>query len=215
METVSVGDETLIRQTLELKDTEAFSKLVRRYQARILMLQRRLTRDPTLAEDLSQETFLRAWQKLHTYNGSGSFGGWLAALGYNIFLQHRRRHKRTDLETELVEDQLAAVSSDNSALADLDRLLAVLDPEDQTILVLNYACGLTNLEVGEVLGMPAGTIKARIHRAKQKIQRYLEQGEREAAMRPGHTTPGTHRIGTATPGIPSKTGFFAQLTGAL
>jgi RNA polymerase sigma-70 factor (ECF subfamily) len=211
---MSVGDETLIRQTLELKDTEAFSELVRRHQTRILLLQRRLTRDPTLAEDLCQDTFLRAWQKLHTYKGSGSFGGWLAALGYNVFLQHRRRHKRADLETELVEDQLAAVNSDNSALADLDRLLAVLDPEDQTILVLNYACGLTNLEVGEVMGMPAGTIKARIHRAKQKIQQHLAQGERETARQPSHDGPGTRQMGATTPTLPRKPGFFAQLTGA-
>lgn len=185
------SDEVLISQTLALKDSDAFGELVRRHQSRVLLLHRRLCRDGTLAEDLTQETFLRAWQKLHTYRGSGSFQGWLAKLGHNVFLQHRRRHRMQRLEAELDEAGLQTESNrtpDETATADLDRLLGVLDAEDQTILVLTYAMGLTNVEVAEVLEMPAGTIKARIHRAKQKIQLHLDEGHEptvaERAPRP-------------------------------
>lgn len=202
------SDEVLISQTLELKDTNAFGELVRRHQARILLLHRRLTGDRALAEDLTQETFLRAWQKLYTYRGSGSFAGWLAKLGYNVFLQHRRRHRSDRLEVTLqeahVEGPVSDSTPDRSAMADLDRLLAALDPEDQAILVLTYAVGLTNREAGDVLGMPAGTIKARIHRAKQKIQLHLESGVRAP---PDERTPGD---------LPGATrGFTARLLGQL
>jgi RNA polymerase sigma-70 factor (ECF subfamily) len=205
------SDQVLISQTLELKDNEAFGRLMRRHQARILVLQRRLTRDHALAEDLTQETFLRAWQKLHTYRGSGSFAGWLAKLGYNVFLQHRRRHRSDRLEVALheqdVEGPVSSSTPERSAMADLDRLLAPLGPEDQTILVLTYAVGLTNSEAGEVLGMPAGTIKARIHRAKQKIQLHLESGHQEPLSRP---VPSERARSSGT-----RSGFAARLFGQL
>ncbi|MEJ2087483.1 MAG: sigma-70 family RNA polymerase sigma factor [Gammaproteobacteria bacterium] len=200
------SDEVLISQTLALKDNDAFGELVRRHQSRVLLLQRRLCRDRALAEDLTQETFLRAWQKLHTYRGSGSFQGWLAKLGYNVFLQHRRRHRLQRLEAELDEASLETGSNrtpDETATADLDRLLGVLDGEDQTILVLTYAMGLTNVEVAEVLEMPTGTVKARIHRAKQRIQLHLDEGHEPTASEP--TQPRRMR----------RTGFAGRLLGQL
>lgn len=171
---MAISDETLVRQATALKDTEAFGELVRRYQAKILLLQRRLTRDSALAEDLSQETFLRAWQKLHTFKGTGSFGGWLASLSRNVFLQHIRRHRQQRNESPLEEVEPPAPERDDAALADLDRLLGVLNAEDQVIMVLNYAYGLSNVEVADVVDMPVGTVKARIHRAKARIREQFD-----------------------------------------
>jgi RNA polymerase sigma-70 factor (ECF subfamily) len=171
---MAISDEILVSQAVSLKDTEAFSELVRRYQAKILLLQRRLTGEPALAEDLSQETFLRAWQKLDTFRGSGSFGGWLASLSRNIFLQHIRRHRHQRHESPLQEAEQPARERDDAALADLDRLLGVLEVEDQVIMVLNYAYGLSNSEVADVIDMPIGTVKARIHRAKAKIRQQFD-----------------------------------------
>ena len=200
---MALSDETLISQAVELKDSRAFGELVRRYQARILLLQRRLARDPSLAEDLAQESFLRAWQKLHTYRGSGSFSGWLAALSYNVFLQNRRSTRRR-AETGLTDEHLGSETPDHSAAADLDRLLSVLPEQDQTILTLVYACGLTNVECGELLEMPSGTIKARVHRAKQRIQNHLTNSGREQGKSPE----------AERPGVAGKPRVFAQLTGA-
>ena len=67
------SDETLVSRTVRLKDATAYAELVRRYEQKILLLQQRLTGERALAEDLSQETFLRAWQKLDTFSGAGSF----------------------------------------------------------------------------------------------------------------------------------------------
>ncbi len=174
------SDETLISRTVRLKDTAAYGELVRRYERKILMLQQRLTGERALAEDLTQETFLRAWQKLGTFKGSGSFGGWLASLGYNVFRAHWRKHRRQTEEVPLDDLELSAPAQDETGSADLDRLLGLLPRQDQVIMTLSYAYGLSNTEVGQVLDMPAGTVKARIHRAKAKIRGTVES-----------STPGT------------------------
>lgn len=179
---MSATDETLAAQAARLGDTEAFAELVRRHQGKILLLQRRLTREPALAEDLSQETFLRAWQKLSTFSGTGSFAGWLASLSYNVFLQDRRSRKRQRAEIALDDVAPAGLidsgdgAADGSVLADLERLLSALDREDQIIMVLFYAHGLSATELGRVVRMPSGTVKARIHRAKARLRERIASG---------------------------------------
>ncbi len=168
------SDETLISRTVRLKDTAAFAELVRRYEQKILMLQERLCGERALAEDLAQETFLRAWRKLHTFTGKGSFGGWLARVAYNVFRAHWRKYRRQSIDVPLDDLNLVAPAGVEIDGADLDRLLAVLSRQDQVIMTLAYAYGLSNTEVGRVLEMPVGTVKARIHRAKGKIRAVVE-----------------------------------------
>lgn len=168
------SDETLVSRTVRLKDTDAYGELVRRYERKILLLQQKLTGERALAEDLAQETFLRAWQKLDTFSGTGSFGGWLASLAYNVFRSHWRKHRRLQDEVPLDDLELGAPGTDETDGADLDRLLGILSRQDQVIMTLAYAYGLSNTEVGHVLDMPAGTVKARIHRAKAKIRTVVE-----------------------------------------
>ena len=160
-------------QVVTLSDVEAFAALVRRYQAKILLLQRRLVRDSGFAEDLCQETFLRAWDKMATFRGEGRFAAWLSKLAYNVFLQHYRKSSRA-VEQSLPPGELPERTSQlEDELPDLERLLGVLNTEEQLLLVLNYAYGLTNEEIGQVLDQPTGTVKSNIHRAKTKIrQRY-------------------------------------------
>ncbi|MCZ6658275.1 MAG: RNA polymerase sigma factor [Gammaproteobacteria bacterium] len=160
-------------QVVSLNDSEAFAVLVRRYQAKILLLHRRLARDSGIAEDLCQETFFRAWDKMATYRGNGRFAAWLSKLAYNVFLQHYRKSSRA-IEASLHSEELPERTSELAdELPDLERLLDVLNAEEQLLLVLNYAYGLTNDEIGRVLDQPAGTVKSHIFRAKAKIrQRY-------------------------------------------
>lgn len=185
------SDDALVQQAVGLADTQAFEVLVRRHQPRVLLLQRRLARDPALAEDLCQETFLRAWRKLATYDRRGSFGGWLAALARNVFLQHLRRTRRTrEMEIdryadEALESTEARVVGTAPELLDLDRLLGAVSEDEQILLVLNYAHGLSNAEIAEILGSKEGTVKSQIHRAKEKIRNRFGIGSASAGAAAG------------------------------
>ena len=177
---MELSDEALVQQAIGLNDVTAFEQLVRRHQPRILLLQRKFVRDHALAEDLCQETFLRAWRKLHTFRGSGGFSAWLAKLAYNVFLQHIRKSGKTKWHISLDANENlelpAQASSGLDETPDLPKLLGILSSEEQLIMVLNYGHGLSNTEISGLLDVPVGTVKAKIHRAKEKIRHRFKIG---------------------------------------
>ena len=156
------------------QDTEAFGELIRRHQSHVRNFLRKLSRDMSVADDLAQDCFLRAWDKMHTYSGSGTFIGWLLKIAYTVFLQSKRKSKRY---AEILE-QVGHVSEAESRMhemqagesADLDRFLAVLSEEERAILLMSYACGLSHREISDATSMPVGSVKSVIFRGKEKIR---------------------------------------------
>lgn len=173
---MELSDEALVQQAVGLNDAKAFEQLMHRHQRRILLLQQRFCRDRALAEDLCQETFLRAWRKLSSFDNRGHFAGWLAKIAYNVFLQSLRKNKkRTEHETaQSPSIEAVATTPKPGAILDLETMLAVVSEEEQVVLVLNYAHGLSNSEIAAVLERPEGSIKSQIHRAKQKIREHFD-----------------------------------------
>lgn len=173
------SDQALVARAVSLADDGAFETLMRRHQQRIYYLLLRFSRDRAVAEDLCQDTFLQAWRKLSSYQGRGSFAGWLAQVAYKVFLQHRRRNRHQPPQS--LEDPQFQASGDQALRSpqpageapDLERLLAVVSTDERTLLILAYGAGLSASEIGEMLGSSAGTVKSRIHRAKQKIRRHF------------------------------------------
>ena len=152
----------------------AFGELVRRHQSLVRNFLRKLAGDYTLADDLAQDTFMHAWDKLQTYSGKGSFIGWLLKVAYTTFLQSRRKSKRY---AEVLEEvgHVADVEERKSTLpveesGDLERFLAVLTEEERAIMVMSYACGLSHREISDATDMPVGTVKSVIFRGKEKIR---------------------------------------------
>ena len=92
------SDETLVAKAAALRDTRSFDVLVDRHQSRVRAYLRRMTREPALADDLAQECFLHAWDKLQTFSGRGSCIGWLLKVAYTTFLQSKRKSKRYALK---------------------------------------------------------------------------------------------------------------------
>ena len=89
------GEEhELVARVVSSQDTRAFGELIRRHQSHVRNFLRKLSGDMSAADDLAQDCFMRAWDKLHTYSGSGSFIGWLLKIAYTTFLQSRRKSKR-------------------------------------------------------------------------------------------------------------------------
>ncbi|MBT8103797.1 MAG: RNA polymerase sigma factor [Gammaproteobacteria bacterium] len=171
---ISGEDNELVARIVSSQDTTAFGELVRRHQSQVRNFLRKLTRDIALADDLSQDCFMHAWTKLHTYSGRGSFIGWLLKVAYTTFLQSKRKSKRY---AEILEQAAHAsemegrnYSVQSDEVTDLDKLLAVLNDEERAIIVMSYACGLSHREISDATSMPVGTVKSVIFRGKEKIR---------------------------------------------
>ena len=87
-------DQYLVALAVSSQDTAAFGELMRRHQSQIRNFLRKLSGDISAADDLAQDCFLHAWNKLQTYTGRGSFVGWLLKVAYTTFLQSKRKSKR-------------------------------------------------------------------------------------------------------------------------
>jgi RNA polymerase sigma-70 factor (ECF subfamily) len=168
----------LVARATAYRDPGCFGMLVERHQSRVRGYLRQLARDRVLADDLAQETFMRGWEKLATFSGRGRFSAWLLSIAHNTFLQWMRRSTR---ESRLLADvgmQAKSETPDAATgrgpagddAADLPRFLAVLSDEERAVMVLAYGYGYSHGEIVEVTGMPLGTVKSHLHRAKARIR---------------------------------------------
>ncbi|MEH6410940.1 MAG: RNA polymerase sigma factor [Hyphomonas sp.] len=151
----------------------AFAELVRRHQARVRGMARRLTGTASDGDDIAQATFLTAWQKIGTYAG-GTFAAWICTICYREFLQVRRRQR-----VEIEFDETAEIipfdrsTADTGDKMDLSRALARL-PEAQRICVtLCVAASLSHREAAEATGWPLGTIKSHVTRGVAALRKDL------------------------------------------
>lgn len=153
----------------------AFEELVRRHQDVVRHWLRRLAGDHARADDVAQETFVRAWQQLSAYRGDGEFRSWLLTIAYRQFLQSLRRQKSRASLLEQVEQQdlQEATGSGHDALPDLARLLSVLTVEERACMLLCYSQGHSHGEVSALLDMPLGTVKSHIRRSVQRIREHF------------------------------------------
>jgi len=167
-------DAALVDRALKGGDRNAFGQLVRRHQSVIRAQLRRLTRgDHAWADDLAQETFLKAWRNLHQFRGEARFSTWLHRIAYSLFLQETRSRKSRRLP-ETHRDTIPAGDSGGHALR-LD-VLAALDrlAEGERLSLLHcYHLDLSHDEAAFVLGIPVGTVKTHIARGKVKMKEWL------------------------------------------
>lgn len=170
----SQEDNELVARAVSGQDTAAFGELVRRHQSHVRNFLRKLSGDYSLADDLAQDCFLHAWDKLQTYSGRGSFIGWLLKVAYTTFLQSKRKSKRyaeiLESAGQVADQESRSKVVENEEITDLDKFLAVLTEEERAIMVMSYACGLSHREIGDATDLPVGTVKSVIFRGKDKIR---------------------------------------------
>jgi RNA polymerase sigma factor (sigma-70 family) len=174
---VSFSDAELIARAISQEDQNAFGELVRRYQSPVRgFLARMLRGDAHLADDLAQETFLKAWQKLTTFRGEARFSTWLFGIAYNEFRGEARRRKEFALddvgEPPQEASQAAAAPGSNLRL-DLTEALKVLTSAERAAVVLCCQNGLSHDEAAQVLECPLGTVKTNVLRGREKLRRRL------------------------------------------
>jgi RNA polymerase sigma-70 factor (ECF subfamily) len=136
---------------------------------------RHLTRgDATLADDLAQETFVRAYCSLARFRGDGLFSTWLLGIAHNYWRNARRR-QRNDVHAD---DETMAMSEGSSTHAsdlrhDLSLALRELSSDEQLALHLGYQQGLSHREIATLLDWPVGTVKTHLLRSKEKLRDLL------------------------------------------
>lgn len=161
--------------------------LYRAHAARVYTVVRRLAGEDALAEDLAQDAWIRAFRKLELFRGDSSFGTWMYRLATNTALNRlRRRGRRDEVERE-AEIVHPAASLDEAVINQrmLSRALDRLPPGYRQVLVLHDVEGRTHEEIGELLGVAAGTSKSQLHKARARMRELLEPpaAEREASTR--------------------------------
>ena len=172
-------------------DESAFAEIVRRYSPRVFSVASRFFRQRSVVEEAAQEVFLKAYTRLGSFEGRGSFEGWLTRIATNTCLNMVRSSKRrpeftvSDLsedEHDWLEQQSASDGSEQPSVensvvaADLaDRLLGVLPPEDQQALLMIDGEEASIKEVAEATGWSESKVKVRAFRARKKLREAMEK----------------------------------------
>jgi RNA polymerase sigma-70 factor (ECF subfamily) len=167
-------------RTVELArrgDLPAFEELVRMFQADVYAFARHLTGDRTLAEDVTQETFLRAFRFLGGFKRDRRFGSWLFSIARNCAMDALRTRHRT---SAMSAERLAHSGADASARAELDAALRSVSSEHREAFLLVEVFGLSHQETADVLGIAVGTVKSRMFRARQALCSAIADHEEEA-----------------------------------
>jgi RNA polymerase sigma factor (sigma-70 family) len=154
-------------------DAQAFSELVRRRQAWLRGLLRRLCQDAALADDLAQQVFLSAWRHLPQLKSVAAFGGWLRRLAVNTYLAQRRGATLATTPLDEVPEHAGEPLSHAAARLDLDRALQRLPEPQRLCVVLAYSEGLSHAEIAATTGLPLGTVKSNITRGAQRLRAAL------------------------------------------
>ncbi|MGB2869242.1 MAG: RNA polymerase sigma factor [Bacteroidota bacterium] len=158
-------------------DRQAFEQLYRENVGRVYAVCLRIVANVGMAEELTQDAFVRAWEMLPSYRGEAAFSSWLHRLAVNVVLVDMRTTKRRTARIATVEDLSAfepnhAVPAHGSSV-DLEKAIASLPPKARTIFVLHDIEGYQHEEIAEQLGLATGTSKAQLQRARMLLRKAL------------------------------------------
>ena len=180
-------DVELVRGALDGSES-AFREIVQRYQRPIYGLIVRMVRDPARAEELAQDAFVKAFRALHTYDMQRKFSAWLLTIAHHVAIDELRKGS---LATEPLEDttdegarvrEFADTTSPTPALVAeraelataLQQAIGRLRPEYREVVALRYERELDYDEIVEITGLPMGTVKSSLHRARKELAEHLE-----------------------------------------
>src|SRR6185437_6978283 len=178
-----IEDTTLVRRTLS-GDQEAFSSLVEKYKDPVFNVAYRMLGNPTEAEDVAQEAFVRAYTQLHTYKDTHRFSTWLLSIASHLAIDQLRRRRFLALPLEdvpflewIVD---AGISPEQSALHaeqqdEIQIYLQRLPAKYRAVIVLRYWYDFSYEEIANALKLTQPLVKARLHRARELLARYMQQ----------------------------------------
>jgi RNA polymerase sigma-70 factor (ECF subfamily) len=191
--------DTPIVRAVQAGDVEAYELLVERHQGRVLSVLRNALHDDLLAEEVAQETFVKAYLGLPSFRGESRFGTWLLQIAIHAARDRRRSARRSrtfSLEELLEADRVGGAAAAPPELADphpasdpfvlleraelahrLESGLRELPDDYREVFVLKHVEGLAYEDIATITGDSVGTLKVRAHRARQKLRAWIEQGD--------------------------------------
>lgn len=178
---VALSDAALVQRARE-GDVGAFEQLYTAHAGRVYALALRLTADRGAARELTQDVFVRAWEKLSDFRGEAAFTTWLHRIAVNAHLMQRRGDQRRAARVALASDaddladlsaHSVAPSADVGTAIDLEWAVATLPPGVRRAFVLHDVEGYSYEEIARMTGLAAGTLRAQLHRARQLLMEVL------------------------------------------
>jgi len=175
-------DQQLITRVVRRDDRQAFGLLVNRYQSRVRQSLRQWCHNDACAEDLAQETFIKAYLGLKSFRQDAQLSSWLYRIAYRCFADFHRKEKRytpLEEETDLTEPSHSPITQLHQQ-RDLNWALQQLSDAQQLVLDLHLTQGFSQSEVTEITGLPLGTIKTHINRGRDKLRQLLHEAPQHA-----------------------------------
>jgi len=170
---MNLSDKSLIALVLFNNDHRAYEKIVLKYQSDVRGLFIKLTNgNKALADDLAQDTFIRAYKYLKTFKATAAFSTWLYRISYNVFIDHTKSLKKTDdiAGYDFISDDNEDVGSE----IDMQNAIKVLNENEKVAILLHYDKGYSHNEIANIMAIPLGTVKTNILRAKEKLKKYYK-----------------------------------------
>jgi RNA polymerase sigma-70 factor (ECF subfamily) len=178
---LSSGDSDVARAASG--DRGAFERLYRQHVNRVFSLCARMVADRARAEELTQDVFVRAWEKLRLFRGESSFSTWLHRLTVNVVLNARKSDGRQQSRFEENDEEagmdahagIVGMPLAPGDLLDLEEAVAKLPPGARRVFVLHDVEGYKHEEIAEMLGVTSGATKAQLHRARLLLREALNR----------------------------------------
>lgn len=207
---MSISDAALVSRALS-GSQEAYRSLVQRFERPIFGLILRMVHDFEVAEDLAQETFVKAFRHLDRYDPERKLASWLFKIAHNTAIDHLRRKRPVEIaigpsdpddepsvELRASESEAPDLVATRSALADaIEAAFGEMKPGYREILLLRFQEGLAYQEIAEVTDQPVGTVKVQLHRARKQLAGILAgAGWSTAKAKAKPDSPSTRSVNT-------------------
>jgi RNA polymerase sigma factor (sigma-70 family) len=155
-------------------ERRAFGELVRRHGSAVRGLLRRMGAQSAEADDVAQDAFLAAFERIPEFRGEGTFAGWVKRIAARLYLRRLQKERRLGaFAADGGENETAVQPGDADATIDLDEGLKTLAPGERLCVSLCFGAGLSHAEAAEALNLPLGTVKSHVKRGLEKLRARL------------------------------------------
>lgn len=172
-----MNDIALVAQVVVFKNKRAYDTLVRKYQSSVRRFFLHQTLGNTsLSDDLSQETFIKAYTSLSTFKGMANFQTWLYRIAYNVFYDYIRTQKEvSELDPVQADNILNTGYTPAGEKMDIYKGLAQLKENERTCIMLFYIEDQPIEKIAKITGFPVGTVKSHLSRGREKLANFLKE----------------------------------------